>query len=827
MPQSTSLSSLINTVLYRSHPFVMVNVLALPVFLLFRFYELSSVAGTDAVPIGTIYTAAVGIDILTFGSLMFFLSIVFFAVGSLFNDRIALNVHCGLLSAAGVISFALSHYYTVSHIPLGADLFGYSWNDITETVSSSGGVNVLIPVVLAAVVAVMFFLPALALRFPAPKFIVLGFYAYCIFSLPLLFLVHPDPNDFASESAFQAVENKTVSFGQSSSRYIFSNFFGSSGYSETEYPFMKPAQYDDVLSPFLTTQSAPPNIVVIIVEGLGSAFVEGGTYQGFTPFLDSLSHGSLTWKNFLSTSGRTFAVLPSLTASLPFGRQGFMELGDAMPEHRSLFTLLKANGYRTSFFYGGTIGFDKQQLFLQRQNTDQIIDDKAFPSSYRPSQANSEGFSWGFDDADLFRYSLEVLEGYQNVPRFDVYMTLSTHEPFLPPDAEKFRSQAERIISSTERTSKQRDHLVQYKDVFSSLLYTDNALREFFASYKKRNDYANTIFIITGDHRLIPVPMESKIDRYRVPFIIASPMIVRPKQFSSVSTHSDVVPTLLGFLKQKYSMTFPEDEHWIGSVIDTASEFRNLRSRAFMPFKGEISDYIHGTFFLSGDRLFTLTNRLYAEETQQDSIRNMLRVQRDEFVRLCTYVVSEQKLLPVAQKNVAAQIPVNDDSLFAIVDSWGKNSDQLYSLARDTAFKGYYRQAHIICRRLLSQNPDYHDVRSLMGSTFAWEHRYSEARIQFTEILRRSPNYADAHFGLARVEFWNGNLEGALSAVNQTISLLPNDPFARILKAKIQFTMDRDAEAMKEVELVLRTPGSPAMAEAMELKKKFTAGKFR
>lgn len=121
-------------------------------------------------------------------------------------------------------------------------------------------------------------------------------------------------------------------------------------------------------------------------------------------------------------------------------------------------------------------------------------------------------------------------------------------------------------------------------------------------------------------------------------------------------------------------------------------------------------------------------------------------------------------------------------------------------------------------------NPDYHDVRTLMANTFAWQHRYGDAKTEFNEVIRRSPKYGDAYFGLARVEYWNGNFEGALKQIDRTIELLPSDPFARILKAKIRISLGQDREAMKEVEFVLKSPGSPAAAEAKELKNKFNNG---
>jgi phosphoglycerol transferase MdoB-like AlkP superfamily enzyme len=62
-----------------------------------------------------------------------------------------------------------------------------------------------------------------------------------------------------------------------------------------------------------------------------------------------------------------------------------------------------------------------------------------------------------------------------------------------------------------------------YKNMYSSILYVDEAIEEFFQVYKKLPKYDNTIFIITGDHRLPEIPLATTIDRFHVPIMIFSP----------------------------------------------------------------------------------------------------------------------------------------------------------------------------------------------------------------------------------------------------------------------------------------------------------------
>ena len=70
-----------------------------------------------------------------------------------------------------------------------------------------------------------------------------------------------------------------------------------------------------------------PNLVFLVMEGFGHAYTSPKGYIGnFTPYLDSLSSKGLYWENSLSSAGRTFGALPSLTGSLPFGKNGFLEI---------------------------------------------------------------------------------------------------------------------------------------------------------------------------------------------------------------------------------------------------------------------------------------------------------------------------------------------------------------------------------------------------------------------------------------------------------------------------------------------------------------------
>jgi uncharacterized sulfatase len=136
---------------------------------------------------------------------------------------------------------------------------------------------------------------------------------------------------------------------------------------ENNYPFLRIDSTQDVLGNFFNKSPQKPNIVFLLVEGLGRAFTGKGAYLGnYTPFIDSLSQ-KFVLEQFLSEGGRTFAVLPSILGSLPFGKSGFNDLGNNMPVNNSLIGIMKRAGYHTAFYYGGDSKFDNMKLFLQKK----------------------------------------------------------------------------------------------------------------------------------------------------------------------------------------------------------------------------------------------------------------------------------------------------------------------------------------------------------------------------------------------------------------------------------------------------------------------------
>jgi tetratricopeptide (TPR) repeat protein len=496
-----------------------------------------------------------------------------------------------------------------------------------------------------------------------------------------------------------------------------------------------------------------------------------------------------------------------------------MDLGGLMPAHQTLISILKAQGYYTNFFYGSSANFDLMDVFLVHQGIDFILDKNQFSAEYRLADPNEKGFSWGYDDGDLFMHSLEIINSQTKSPRLDIFLTISTHEPFSPPNKQSYWKRFDERLPLLSIPEEKKQIYRGYKEVFSTLLYFDDALRQLFMEYKKRNDFERTIFFITGDHRLIPIPLDKQIDRFHVPFIIYSQMLQESRKFSSISTHSDVTPTVLAFLHSQYNIDIPIKASWLSSGIDTAQEFRNIHSMPLMRTKNELIDYIHGLYYLAGEQAYILKSGLIAENIENQSTRMALEKKLDQFKFLNNYICKNNQLIPDTLPSLPRMLSSSyNDSAFASLKLDSLSSEQLFERARQAAFSNRYDEARIICNNRLQHNPGNSDVRMLLGRMYAWEKKYDLARSTYFDVLKYSPTNADALSALVDLELWSGNNERALFLSDSSLASHSTSDALIIRKSKALANLGRTDEAKKVLRKALQL--NPNSEEAAALKKR-------
>ena len=695
--------------------------------------------------------------------------------------RAARRTHRAGLALLAVTAVALSQYFAVAFVPLGADLFGYSWAEIQTTVRSSGDVGIAGLLTMAAALfasaALTLAVGAIALRRRMPRIASIGYLVAAGAACAVPGAFAPTRQAFASDDGWYLAQDKLWYFGAQAARHARLSLGGLGGTSFGNYPLLHRAPEGDVLGPLLRPTAKPPNIVLVIVEGLGRDFVGAGArWGGFTPFLDSLSRTGLFWENFLSTAGRTFAAPPSLLGSLPFGRSGFMDLKASMPPHLTLVSLLRERGYATNWFSGTAGHFDFIDLFMERQGIGRFVDESNFGTAYRKQPAGTGGESWGYPDDALFTRSFESLAGSGRGPRLDVYLTITSHEPFIPPHREEWTARFEQRLAALRLDPSRAAGYLAHTNVFSTLLYTDDAIRRFMGAWSRRADYGRTIFIFTGDHRLVPVPPAERIDRYRVPFIIASPLVIAPRRFASVSSHLDLTPTLLAHLAASNHVSLPDSVPWLGSGIDTARVFRNVHALALMRVKNGLDEYIDGDHFLSEGQLFRITSRLGLEPVRDAVILDSLLARLDRFRDLNRFVTSGPHIVPASPATLAELAEAaKADSLWRLLRLDRMTPPQVFEVARAAAIARDFARSRILARRLLRDIPGYHDARVLLGRTFGWDNRFDEGREILEDLVRRAPEYADGYRALVDLERWAGKPARSMALADSALRRFPRD----------------------------------------------------
>ncbi|MFV1449847.1 sulfatase-like hydrolase/transferase [Maribacter sp. HS] len=689
------------------------------------------------------------------------------------RSRYGFNLVFVLLGLVLIFEAVLIAYYCSTLVPLGSDLLGYSYADVKITLANSGG-----------------FMISVYLLFAVAFLIGLFWVLYKVTSKFYHRISRMYPFTIVLFSLFMAslfTDGKPIN--QNKVQYLAVNIYNTStednSYtSKEEYPLVQGPIIENVLGDYFELKEEKPNIVFIMVEGLGRDFVgEGAEFGGFTPFLDSLTTKSLYWENFLSNTGRTFGVLPSLLGSLPFGKSGFMEL-EEYPNKLTMFSVLKNNGYHTSFYQGTNSSFDKVDRFLNSENVDFILDKSGFGIQYQQQAEDAAGSSWGYPDKELFKKSIS-LERNEDQPRLEVYMTISTHEPFIPPNQDFFETKVDQILKNGDFGSRETKIIEKNNNVFATLLYTDDAIQWFMESYKSQPNYENTIFVITGDHRLIPIPQRNSISRFHVPLIMYSPMLKKTRKMSSISSHFDVTPSILALLDDAYEMKMPKKVAWMGGAIDMETAFRSTKNIPLMRNKNELKEYI------SKEKLYTNGDIMELDENMDISSTfggSGVEKSLERFKSVNHYVTTENKIIPDSLTIFSVQTekftPAEITWINSIYD--GSNFDRSFFKARDLAFNKKWDDALLLCRYILSESPSHIDTKILSGRLHIWKGNYEESVKILKECIAMNPNYIDSYAALFDVYFWyDKHAEGlALVDIVQENSASVNEISNKIARAK-------------------------------------------
>lgn len=611
---------------------------------------------------------AVVIDLPDFAVVSLF-AILVMLVLRVFGERTSLLGGLGCVFIFHLLHLPILHFFILSFTPLDRLVFAHSWQEIATTVQTVG-IDFHLFIFGLLFFTLLFWVTAwlivqLSKRITHknsyhPKRIMVVVLA--LFALGLAFnsqsLASPD---YKRQMIYL---HKSMFFYQEAYRHFFENesnpfstlpreeqvkkyqtLFPFHQYVCTDYPFLTRRNKHNPLGPLFPESDTPPSVVVIIVEGLGNDFLDSTNPVVLMPFLDSLKRQSIYWDHFLGVGERSYAVLPALSGSLPHGEIGFSMLPD-MPLHLTLFNQLAAEGYQTGFYYGQGGYFHQKYDFLLRNHIDIFIDKSSYGDEFNKIFDPHSNYHWGYHDQDLFKNYFKSRKAKKHAPRLDVFFTGTMHPPYIIDQEDYYDEKYEKLLNSTHLTTHQRDYYQRYKRFLRTLLFTDDALQKFFNEFSEKEEFSNTIFIITGDHPMTEIPIENLLKRYHVPLIIYSPMLLQSRVISSISSQFDVMPAVVNLLEQNYGVSFGDFGNMFGTPLDTTSAFSSRAVAPFMRGNRTIDEIVYNDYFLSGKKLFRINPDFDLEQIVDPRAYQSLSDLLNAYNQANNIVIETGKLLP-------------------------------------------------------------------------------------------------------------------------------------------------------------------------------------
>jgi phosphoglycerol transferase MdoB-like AlkP superfamily enzyme len=334
---------------------------------------------------------------------------------------------------------------------------------------------------------------------------------------------------------------------------LLSDYLHSKGSTKNPYQYMTGKTAHEKILPYLNSTSDPiailnqerPNVVLIILESFTADLIESlGGEMGTAPYFEKLVEGGLLFTNIYSTSDRTDKGIVAIMSGFPSqATQSIIKNVNKLEHLPAISQNLRANGYNTSFIYGGESEFYNFKSYMLSHGVQKVIDQYDFPIKDILSK-------WGAFDHLTFQKSIDYLNKSPQ-PFFSTLLTLSNHEPFDLPHPPHFGSKS-------------------LADLFrSTAFYTDSALYNYLNKAKQSDWYKNTLFVIVADHghRL---PLEKwdnhHPNRYRIPLILYGDVLdedFRGKKIDKIGNQTDLVNTLLRQLKMDSN-----DYYWSRDLLD-------------------------------------------------------------------------------------------------------------------------------------------------------------------------------------------------------------------------------------------------------------------
>ena len=231
-----------------------------------------------------------------------------------------------------------------------------------------------------------------------------------------------------------------------------------------------------------TAEHRTDNVVIFILESFSKEYfgfynraLDGGTYTGYTPMLDSLLAYSRSYTHSYASGRKSIDAMPSVLSSIPMLIEPYIVTPYSTNDIASVASCLGSRGYTTAFFHGapnGSMGF---QAYARSAGFDRYygMDEYNGPDAF-------DG-TWAIWDEEFLQFFARTMDTLPE-PFCTAVFTASSHHPFRIP---------ERYAGSFAEGT---------HPLHKCIGYSDYALRRFFETARTQPWFEHTLFVFTADH---------------------------------------------------------------------------------------------------------------------------------------------------------------------------------------------------------------------------------------------------------------------------------------------------------------------------------------
>ncbi len=261
-----------------------------------------------------------------------------------------------------------------------------------------------------------------------------------------------------------------------------------------------------------------PNVIVIIMEGFGGQFIESVSGRtDIAPNFNRLAREGVLFTNCYSNSFRTDRGTVSTLSGYPsFPTLSVMKLPMKSRTLPCLAASLNAEGYTSSFLYGGDINFTNMQSYLRTGGYSSITSDVDFPAKELRDNP------WGANDDVTFDRLAQMVGEAGSEPWHICFLTLSSHEPFKVP--------YDRLDNP----------------VANAFAFTDHCLGNFVERIRQTPAWRDLLIVCLPDHGFsFPAGITHQQHHHNAMLWIGG-AVAKPRTITTLMNQSDMAATLLG-----------------------------------------------------------------------------------------------------------------------------------------------------------------------------------------------------------------------------------------------------------------------------------------